>query len=220
MLKGKVTKMSSNYRYTRNWENAEKEIFEGVGEFNIPVIQPENYHSVDKWISFNKAKTASKTEGVGIHHFIDDYQFIREWTHIDQYVNLFKKFDFVMSPDFSTYADFPKALQIYNHYRKHWIGAYLQKRGVHIIPTISWSTPDSFEWCFDGEPKDSVVAVSSVGSLNVLDSFLEGYNAMLDALHPTKIIFYGQVPEQCRGNIIKVKSFSENLREMMVENGW
>ena len=64
---------------------------------------------------------------------------------------------------------------------------------------MSWSTPDSFEWCFDGEPKDSVVAVSSVGSLNVLDSFLEGYNAMLDALHPTKIIFYGQVPEQCRG---------------------
>lgn len=124
-----------------------------------------------------------------------------------------------MSPDFSTYVDFPKALQIYNHYRKHWIGAYLQMHGVHVIPTISWSTPDSFEWCFDGEPKESTVAVSSVGSMNVLDNFLEGYNAMLDTLHPSKIIFYGQVPKQCKGNIIKIKSYTDKFREVTT-GGW
>lgn len=144
--------MSSDYRYTRNWENAEKEIFDGVGEFNIPVIKPEKYHQV-KWVGFNSAKTTQKREGKGVHHFVDDYQFVREWTNIDKYVRMFQQFDFVMSPDFSTYADFPKALQIYNHYRKHWIGAYLQLHGVHVIPTISWSTPDSYSWCFDGEPK-------------------------------------------------------------------
>lgn len=42
------------------------------GEFNIPIIKPEKYHFVDKWISFNHAKTTSKTKGVGIHNFIDD----------------------------------------------------------------------------------------------------------------------------------------------------
>lgn len=211
--------MSSQYRYTRNWENQQKAIFDGMGEYDIPVIEPEQYHHVD-WIPFNKAKTHTKTQGVGIHHFIDDYQFAREWTNIDSYVEMFKQYDYVMSPDFSMYTDFPKALQIYNHFRKHWIGAYLQSQGVHVIPTISWSTPDSFNWCFDGEPHESVVAVSSVGCADVIDDFIAGYNEMMRQLHPTKIIFYGHVPEQCKGDIINVKSYiNSNLREASI-NGW
>lgn len=51
--------MTSNYKYTRNWENQQKAIFDGVGEYDIPVIQPEEYHHVN-WIPFNKAKSNSK----------------------------------------------------------------------------------------------------------------------------------------------------------------
>lgn len=110
--------MSNNYKYTRNWENAEKAIFDGVGEFDIPVIEPENYHSVD-WIGFNQVKTTQKRKGKGVHFFLDDYQFNRVWQYPNRYIDSLKQFDFVMSPDFSTYTDFPKALQIYNHFRKH-----------------------------------------------------------------------------------------------------
>lgn len=49
--------MTSNYKYTRNWENQQKKIFDSVGEYDIPVIEPEEYHHVD-WIPFNKAKNA------------------------------------------------------------------------------------------------------------------------------------------------------------------
>lgn len=206
------------YKRVRNWENAEKMIFDGVGEYNIPVIKPESYHSV-KWIGFNSAKSAKKTHGVGVHHFIDDYQFVREWNKIDRYIALFKRFDFVMSPDFSTYADFPKALQIYNHYRKHWIGAYLQLHGVHVIPTISWSTPDNYDWCFDGEPRNSTVAVSSVGCSNSMELFMSGYKTMIERLSPERIVFYGKVPSECKGNIVQVKSFGSKLNEAML-NGW
>ena len=62
--------MTSNYKYTRNWENQQKAIFDGVGEYDIPVIEPEQYHHVE-WIPFNKAKSNSKRKGMGIHHFID-----------------------------------------------------------------------------------------------------------------------------------------------------
>ena len=141
--------MSNNYKFKRDWENAEKVIYDGEGEFGIPVIMPEEYHNVE-WIGFNKARATQNRENKGVHFFLDDYQFVRLWKNIDRYVDLLKSYDFVMSPDFSTYTDFPKAMQIYNHYRKHWIGAYLQEHGVHVIPTISWSTLDSFEWCFDG----------------------------------------------------------------------
>ena len=56
---------------------------------------------------------------------------------------MLREFRYVLSPDFSTYTEFPKAIQIYNHYRKHWVGAYLQEAGVNVIPTISLSTEDS-----------------------------------------------------------------------------
>lgn len=212
----------SNYRYTRDWENQQKRLFtdyDVAGDYDIPIIRPEyDFHSV-KWIPFNKSKTTQKRKGVGIHHFIDDYQFVREWKNIDAYVDLFRQFDYVMSPDFSMYTDFPKALQMYNHFRKHWIGAYLQEKGVHVIPTISWSTPDSFDWCFDGEPRESVVAVSSVGCNRVLDKFVEGYNAMIQALNPSTIIFYGKIPNECKGNIIHVKSYGSQIREAIID-GW
>ena len=47
----------------------------------------------------------------------------------------------------------PFAMQIYNQYRKHWLAAYWQLNGITVYPTISWSDENSYEWCFDGEPR-------------------------------------------------------------------
>ena len=127
---------------------------------------------------------------------------------------MLSQFRYVMTPDFSTYTDFPKAIQIYNHYRKHWVGAYLQEAGIEVIPTISWSTPDSFEWCFDGEPTHSAVAVSSVGAANSKEKkelFLAGYATMMERLKPEIVLFYGKVPEECQGNIVRLPAFQERF---------
>ena len=78
-----------------------------------------------------------------------------------------------------------------------------------------WSDEKSFEWCFDGEPVDGTVAVSSVGtqkSKNAKQLFLNGYNEMVKRLNPKTIIFYGKVPEECARNIINIKSFLEKFR--------
>ena len=157
-----------------------------------------------------------------MHFFIDDYQFNRLWNNIDTYIPILSRFDWVMTPDFSTYTDFPKAIQIYNHYRKHWVGAYLQEAGVRVIPTISWSTPDSFEWCFDGEPDGGMVAVSSVGCMNSAEKrrlFLAGYAEMVRRLQPENIIFCGDVPEECMGNIVRIRPFTDKFKEAKCD-GW
>ena len=40
--------MTQTYKYSRNsWENQEKAIFDGVGMYDIPVIEPEEYHHVE-----------------------------------------------------------------------------------------------------------------------------------------------------------------------------
>ena len=207
------------YRSLSDFENLPRRIFNGTGSYGIPQIQPTHYESGCEWVPFNYAKTCKEPEIKGCHFFIDDYQFSRLWTNIDRYVPMLQKFRYVMSPDFSTYTDFPKAIQIYNHYRKHWCGAYLQEAGIMVIPTISWSTPDSFEWCFDGEPTQGIVAVSSVGCMNSekkKELFLAGYNAMIENLHPETVIFYGAVPDECKGNIVRVKAFSEKFYEARI----
>ena len=182
-------------RSRRNYENLERSIFEGVGQYGIPQIQPTQFQKCD-FIGFNYAKSCKDRADKGVHFFVDDYQFNRLWTNIDGYLEMLSQFKSVMSPDFSTYTDFPKAIQIYNHYRKHWVGAYLQEYGIDVIPTISWSTKDSFEWCFDGEPQGGCVAVSSQGCIASKEKrnlFMDGYCEMVARLQPETIIFYGQL---------------------------
>ena len=92
----------------------------------------------------------------------------------------------------------------------------MQLYGIDVIPTISWSDKESFDWCFDGDPVRSVVAVSSVGVMNSKERktlFLNGYGEMMDRLQPETVLFYGKVPEECEGNIVKIKSFGESLNE-------
>ena len=173
--------------------NLDKAIYGGVGEYGIPEIEPYNKDiEVEHWIGFNYAKQESYCrKDVGVHFCLDDYQFETLWAHPNKYIAQFKKCGAILSPDFSLYSDFPKAIQIYNHYRKHWLARFYQDRGITVIPTIAWSDKKSFKWCFDGEPCHSIVAVSTTGTLkheDSLDLFYAGYNEMLKRLEPSLII--------------------------------
>lgn len=208
------------YRQGRGYENLNKRILSGAGAYDIPLLL-SNHCEVNSFIGFNFAKTCKQPHDKGLHFFIDDYQFTRLWNNPDMYIELLSHFKCVCTPDFSTYTDFPKAIQIYNHYRKHWLGAYWQENGITVIPTISWSDKASFDWCFDGEPIGGTVAVSSIGTQLNKDSrklFLDGYNEMLVRLQPERIYFYGNVPNECRGNIIRLAAFQENLRRRACKN--
>ena len=212
------------YKEQRNYENLQKRIFEGVGEYGIPQIYPENIEkeNIDV-ISFSSLKASNSRKGKTCHFFIDDYRFNRLWTNIDRYIPMLQECEYVMTPDFSMYTDFPKAVQIYNHYRKHWCGAYMQEQGIKVIPTISWSDKDSFEWCFDGEPTHSTVAISSVGcmkSKEARQAFLDGYNEMIKRLSPEKIIFYGDIPDECKGNIVHISTFTDERFKEAITDGW
>lgn len=204
------------YRSQRNYENLNKAIYDGAGVYGIPVITPIRLENVENWISFNFARTCDEPELHGLHFFLDDYQFNRVWAQPDTYLGKLRQFQVVATPDFSTYTDFPRAIQIYNHYRKHWLGAYWQENGIRVIPTISWSDHSSYEWCFDGEPVGGTVIISSVGTQvnkQAGQLFMDGYREMLDRLQPSQIIIHGNVPDGCEGNIISIQAFQQKWRK-------
>lgn len=185
--------------------NLSSMMFEGVGKYNIPVIKPVTELYIKDWIGFNFVATTKKNrELTGVHFYIDDYQFERIWNIPKRYADVLKEFGVVMTPDFSTYLDYPLAVRIFNHYRRHWCGAYWQELGVNVIPTIQWGFKDSYDWCFDGEPEGGIVAVSNVGIMKdkeLREKYMEGYKEMLIRLQPKEVLMFGHIFDDYPGPV-------------------
>lgn len=115
-------------------------MYEGVGKYGIPEIEPVYECDVNNWISFNYVKKYStkKDNDMGVHFFLYDHQFERVWNTPDKYITYLSRYNCVLSPDFSIFPDFPLAVNLFNHYRKHWLAKYWQERGITVIPTICW----------------------------------------------------------------------------------
>ena len=188
----------------RNGHNLGLLTCDTAGDYDTPVIAPVDVSNRILWLSFNCAPTDTHRYAHGIHFFIDDYLFQRVWNDPERYAQMLKEYQAVLSPDFSLFTDYPKPVQIYNHWRKHLLAAYWQSLGLTVIPSICWSDHESYAWCFDGEPVGGTVAVSSVGTQKNATAralFLDGYNEMRKRLQPSKILFFGDVPAGCEGNI-------------------
>lgn len=192
------------------------------GPFDIPLIKPEPYVDVDQWLPFNMAGTTQyKRERRGVHFFVHDYYFENVWTRREKYGPMFKQYGAVLTPDFSPFTDWPIMVQRWNHYRKHLLGAWMQSIGCRVYPTVTWTDEKSYEWCFDGEPYRSTVAISSVGMMknkNDIKLFLKGYDKMMEVLEPETIILYGKVPDGLEGNIVHVEPFYGRFKEMKYDD--
>lgn len=210
----------------RQCENMDKAAFDGVGKYGIPPILPVDIVEPIEMIGFNFAQRYKAPERVGVHFFLKDYQFTRLWTSPDIYTPMLSRFRFVCTPDFSMYTDYPMALQINSHYRKHWLGAYWQAHGMTVIPTICWADERSFDWCFDGEPVGGTVAVSSVGTqINRRSKrlFTLGFEHMLLRLRPRVVLFHGDMPcevaemlnsDNSSIRVVEVLAFQAKLRKI------
>ena len=205
------------------FENQERMRFPSDNYYGFPNI-PATQITGDKMIRFCDWKEIDDPENYIAHFYYDDYKFISAWREPDKYIDRLRRFKAVVAPDFSLYTDFPITLQILSCYRRQWCAAYWESMGIDVIPDVVWGEKKSFEFCFDGIPKHSTVAVSTVGVKRDKDwnnetasLFMDGYNEMLRRLEPTTILFYGDMIEGLAGNIIKIPSFYDEKRQMLNE---
>lgn len=194
--------------------NLGKATFKGVGKYDIPVLQPIKENEIgliNEWIGFNYVLSDKEPEGKAVHFFLDDYQFNRIWNNPEKYMEKLARYEAVLTPDFSPYGDMPMATQIFNHYRKHWVGCLMQEYGIKVIPTIRASRDErSFEWYLDGEPEKSVVCISSMWTADkeAKEYFLREFETMRKTLKPEKIYVYGNEVEGLKGNIEYITPFT------------
>ena len=161
--------------------------------WSMPQLSP-CYDVPERIIPFNEAMTSKDIEA-GVHFFIEDYQFERLWSTPERYLPILKKYSVVFTPDFSLYRDMPLAMKIWNVYRSKLLGAWMQSNGLKVIPSVTWSEYESFQYCFSGLPYNSTLAVSTVGSCatkrsrNILE---HGIRKLLDELSPKTLLIYGE----------------------------
>lgn len=136
--------------------------FKGDGVFEIPKIEKEEINLENIELIGYDRLNENETEKI-VHFFLDDYKFEVMWKDPEPRIEKLKKYKAVLAPNFSIYTEMPLSLKLYNTFRSRWCGAYLQAKGIKVIPTIVWGEPDTFWFCFNGVAQGSVVAVSTVG---------------------------------------------------------
>lgn len=100
----------------------------------------------------------------------------------------------VIAPDFSIYLDQSRILNLFQLYQNRVATAYWQSIGLQVIPSVSWGNADSFEYCFEGLPQHSVIAIGGLGNAHhpsMIKLWEYGVHQTIEHLNPTALIIYG-----------------------------
>jgi|LSQX01.2.fsa_nt_gb hypothetical protein len=171
-----------------------------AGTFEFPIIQP-TYWIPNRLIAFSKAVSNTDYDQ-WIHFYEDDYRFERIWRNPRQYLNVLKRYNGVILPDFSLYRDMPLVMQLWNIYRSRAIGFWLQLNGIKVIVNIRFADKRTYRYCCDGVAKHCVIALGTHGTLKNKEDrryFCEGLAAVIKRLEPAAIVVYGSAPEDIFG---------------------
>lgn len=181
--------------------------FDSTGKWGIPLIRKQELSINDIMLvacSDTRADDNEENRKKGVHFFVDDYRFNGIYDNPERTFERYSQYAFLLSPDFSTYADMDLWRQLESVAKNRWVGAYWQSKGKTVIPTISWSDARSFEFCFDGVEQGSIVAIGMIGCKQSKLNFMRGYNEMLKRIQPSKIICFGTPFPEMQGNIIAI----------------
>lgn len=164
------------------------------GKYDMPVIRRQDVTPTEILLPFNLARTC-KRKDVGVHFFLDDYQFERVWRRPGKYIEMLAQFPFVLSPGFSLYTDMPLAMKMWNNWRRQFVAEYWQRNGLTVVPTVMWAEERTFQFCFDGIEPGGTIAVSTQGpamSKRGREFWKKGMREAMRRLNPTTILHYGK----------------------------
>ena len=142
--------------------------------------------------------------------YIDDYKFDGVRTSIWLYpwlaLRILKHFRGIITPDFSLYQDFPYPIKIWNIYRMRAFGYWAGKQGLEVINNTRWGTTETYDYCFEGIEKNSIVAIGTVGGspkkLIDRNRFEEGLTELIRRLSPVTLIIYGSSNYPCLDRLV------------------
>ena len=170
------------------WHNG----FPTEGKEEMPLIDAYNGQLPFDLLPFSDR--GKKLFAYGVHCYLDDYKIEAIWNSPSRVLDSLRSYSCVIAPDYSIFVDQPRAINVWNVYRNRWVSSYWQKEGISVVPSASWGNVDSFDYCFDGLPKNSTIAVghTAVGRDKYYRKLYRlGVEELIIKKRPTRLIVYG-----------------------------
>lgn len=191
------------------------------GSIKVPLLKPvSEIPCIQQCWPINLIKQGVCSEMWG-HCFVKDNLQNHYWNHPSQGLEKIKGLAGIISTDFSMYRDYSIERQKWNCYKNRVIAYHWQQLFKNVIPTASWSTPQSYEWCWDGLPKKSVLAITTNGVVTDKEGyrlFIGGLDELIRQKDPIALVVCGHFfawMERKYPNVqmIKIKSFGQLWNE-------
>ena len=211
----------SDYEFEKSYKKQKlvRNQFKTVGKYGMPIIKKQkiDLDKIDLWGYVKTKPNDEENRDKTIHFFTYDWNFENVFDKPEKGMEKLDQYYALLSPEFSLYWDMPKAVQIYNTFKNRWCGAFWQKMGKIVIPTVCCAGEESCDFCFDGIEEGSVVAISTYRREQYKQEILRSYNKMLEVIKPTAIIIYGEAFPEMKGNIKVISPF--NKEELIAKMG-
>lgn len=135
-------------------------------------------------------------------YFTDKIKKIDIWLEPERALNIIKHFAGIITPDFSTYNDMVYPIKLYNTYRMRTFGRWIgEVCGIPVINNVRWGTPETYSYCWDGIPRNSMVCIGTVGGnpykIEDRPRFILGFLEMIKVLKPHTILTVGSANYPC-----------------------
>ena len=153
-----------------NSELVETAFFDGVLE--IPKLEkPKEIILPECLIPFTK-RNSSTDFSETLAFYEQDVRFSGILQNPEAYIDDFRRFRGIVSPDFSLYRDMPLQAQMNNVYRNRALGCFFQRHGIYVIPNVRWGDERSYTtavlpecFAFLGVPKHNIVSIGTYGCI-------------------------------------------------------
>lgn len=191
-----------------------------VGRYKLPQLA-STQAIPSKVIGFNERKGISNPEKYWIDFFINDALFEKFWNHPEVSFGNLRRFAGIITTDYSMLPEMLPAQSLWNCTRNRVMAYYLQQQGFNIIPVASWCIESDFEWCFDGLPECSSIAITTNGCMSSpygKRMLLRGVEELQKRKSPSNLIVCGRHVSELDKyeNIRYYPCFSQRWKERVV----
>ena len=160
------------------------DIFPSSNDWGIPDLDPNMQPDTTdiEWLKWGVQQRTATHDG-GIHFYTDDYKFNAVWDKPDDLLET--GCSVVIEPNFSTWANMPRALAMTDIYKKRWLARYWQQHGVRLWVDVNTS-PHLHDLNFLGVPKEwryfatRYLASFDDGNVAGYDATMKDWQAIVD----------------------------------------
>ena len=149
-----------------------------------------------------------------------DYKFMRIWNNPKKYISILKKFNGVITPDFSLYVNMPLVMQKYHIFMGRALGHWFCMNGIKIIPNVRLGDKRTYDFALNGLNKGDVIAFGTLGCYKRTverEIVLHGIREAINQLEPSAVLIYGSKPDEIINSFPNVKFYvyeGKNSRRM------